>query len=1505
MKHRVLPLRNGEQMSEQIKKPVLVIGGGIGGIQASHDLAEMGIPVFLVESSPSIGGRMAQLDKTFPTNDCSACILAPKVTETFNHPLVRTMTWSEVVDIKGEYPDFRVTVRNKARYIDEEKCKGCNDCTLACPIEAKNEFDLGLGKRHAVYKPFAQAAPNKVVIDKKGSSPCKYNCPAHIDAHGYVALTGAGRYDEALEVIRRVTPFAGVLGRVCFHPCENNCTRRFVESPVSIAAIKRFLGDRARTSESGDSLKYDVRQKDIKVAVIGAGPAGLNCAYTLAKEGYKVTVFEKLPVGGGMLRIGIPDYRLDKSVLDHEIKLIESLGVEIRYNSPIGKELTFDDLRKMGYRAFFIAIGAHRDSKMGISGEDNPNVLSSIDFLREINMGRKPDIGKKVIVIGGGNVAMDAARSAVRLGSEVTVVYRRTRNEMPANKWEIEHAEEEGVKFTFLTTQLEVVADTNNDDRLLGLRCIKNELGPPDGSGRRSPQPIPGSEFMIEADTIIVAIGQKVEQSIREAGFEHFDSRGNIIAHDCRTPVPDIFAGGDAHTGPATVIEAIAAGNRAAKAIINYLENKRLPIEPHLLPQTNIRSIDLDRITYSDRAGMPMIDLDRRMSTFDEVEKGLSEEQARREALRCVDCSVCCECRACEAACKSGAICHEQNDQTVELDVGAIIFSSGCDMADSIPEELGYGKYRDVVTAMEYERILSASGPYSGHVQKLSDGRAPERIAFIQCAGSRDHQCGLDYCSSVCCMYAVKEAQITKEHLPSVKRIDIYYMDMRAYGKDFDRYVVSAERKYGVNFIRSRVGKVEQNPDGSLRLSYTDTDGSIGFSDYDLVVLSTGFKSNPETVDLLRRTGVKTDRYGFVYTDDFKAPRTSVEGILACGAASGPKDIPETVMEASAAAAIAAGLVNHIPWGRDDFSAFFKTEESVPQRDVSREPVRIGVFVCHCGINIGGYVDVPEVCRYVRTLPYVVYVEENLYTCSVDAQRGIMERIREYDLNRVVVASCTPRTHEPLFQEVLRKTGLNPYLFNMANIRDQCSWVHMDDRRSATEKAKELVRMAVGKAALSAELTRKKIPVEPSALVIGGGVAGMSSALALADMGFKTYLVEKTGQLGGNALRLNAGFDGRPLPYYIYRLIRAVETNENIQIHLNTTVERIEGYVGNYASTLRSSNISTPIRHGVVIVATGAHESKPDGYLYGKDPRVITQLELDSALRASGSKLLSARSVVMIQCVGSREEPHMYCSRVCCNQALRNAMALKRINPDTEITILYRDMRSYGLYEDDYRKARMSGVRFLRYDPEHRPVVSEDPDGSLLVKVYNEELDCDVELEASLLVLAAAVEADEAANRQIARLLKVPMTQDGFFLEAHVKLRPVDFATEGVFVCGLAHSPRNLRESIVQGFAAAGRAATIISKQSLETEGKIANVDIDYCTACGTCEKVCAYGAIQVREISVRNRKVLKAVVNEVLCKGCGTCSANCRCGAVDIGGFSDREILNEIDYLLRRKESR
>jgi len=1481
-------------MADMVKKPVLVIGGGIGGIQASHDLAEMGIPVFLVEKTPSIGGRMAQLDKTFPTNDCSACILAPKVTDTYSHPLINTMTLSEVVKIKGEAPNFKVVIRRKARYIKPEKCKGCSDCVPVCPISVKSEFDMEVGNRKAIYKPFAQAVPNIVSITKKGTSPCKFRCPAHMDAHGYIALAGQGRWEEALEVVRRTTPFAGVLGRICFHPCEENCSRRLVDDPLNIPGIKRFAADYAAQNNIDPPVEIEGTPKDTKVAVIGAGPAGVNCAYSLAKQGYKVTVFERNPEGGGMLKYGIPDYRLNKDVVKYEVGVAEKMGVEFRYGVEIGPDLTLDDLRGMGYKAVFLAIGAQKDVRTGIPGEDAEGVIASINFLRRLNMGERPALGKKVVVLGGGNVAMDACRSAVRLGCDVTVVYRRTENEMPASPEEYHAALEEGVKFSFLTTQKEVVV---KDGKVAGLKCERNELGEPDASGRRSPVRIPDSDFVIECDNIIVAVGQRVDTSIKDAGFDVFDENGRVVSTDCATSIPDVFLGGDI-TGPSIAIEAVAAGNKAAKAIINYLEGINLSLDICMLPETQAEDIDFSHVTSTKRTSGRLISLDRRLSSFDEVDLGYDEQTARDEALRCVDCSVCSECQACVKACAAGAICHDDHDTEIEIDVSSIIMCPGYDMAENIPPELGYGKYEDVVSGLQFERILSASGPCTGHVQRPSDGMPPERIAFIQCVSSRDCNCSADYCSSVCCMYAVKEAQITKEHLPTVKDIHIYYMDMRAYGKDFDRYVESAKNKYGIEFIRSRVGKVIRNDDGTFTLYSCAPDGTFMTQTYDMVVLSTGMVANADTVKLCKESGIKTDKYGFIYCDDFQAPSTSVEGIYACGAASGPKDIPETVTEASAAAACAAKTAALAEVDFDDYSDYFKREEAVPLRDISKEPIRMGVFVCHCGINIGGYVDVPDVCEYIKTLPFVAHVENNLYTCSVDAQQHMMEVIKEHNLNRVVVASCTPRTHEPLFREVLRKTGLNPYLFNMANIRDQCSWVHMDDKLSATEKAKELIRMAIGKGIYANELTTKSIPVEHSVLVIGGGMAGVSAALAVADMGYKAYIVEKTERLGGKAFDLADTFTGRHIAGRVRSEFERAEQNGNIEVFTNADVLNIGGYVGNFETDICTPAGDRKIVHGAIIVANGANEGTPDGYLYGSDKRVITQLELDKLLNKNDKRLRDIKRVVMIQCVNSREDYRMYCSKVCCNQALRNAAALKRMHPDIDITILYREMRSYGLNEDNYKDARRSGVTFIHFPDDRKPLVAGGDD--LVVTVTSDDGAVRM-IQTDLLVLAEAIVPDVAENQRLAQLLKVPTNQDGFFLEAHVKLRPVDFATEGVYLCGLAHSPKNLRESIIQGKAAAGRAATVISKAALETVGTIAKVDQSLCTACRTCEEVCPYGAITVQEVTIRGCSAMKAVVNDVLCKGCGTCCANCRCGAVDLGGFTDQQIVSEIEYLLRK----
>jgi heterodisulfide reductase subunit A len=770
-------------------------------------------------------------------------------------------------------------------------------------------------------------------------------------------------------------------------------------------------------------------------------------------------------------------------------------------------------------------------------------------------------------------------------------------------------------------------------------------------------------------------------------------------------------------------------------------------------------------------------------------------------------------------------------------------------------------------------------------------------------------------------MYAIKEAMITKEHLPSVKDIDIYYMDMRAFGKDFDKYIDSAKEKYGIGFIRSRIGGIEENPDnGRLVLEYVSEGGEGLTAEYDIVVLSVGMKPNKDNVKLLSGAGVKTDKYGFIWSNEFNVPVTSREGIYACGVAAGPKDIPETVIEASAAASAAAKVSGQREVDLyNDYSEFFVDEPLPPMRDVSKEPIRIGVFVCHCGVNIGGYVTVNDVVEYAKTLPFVAYAEQNLYTCSVDAQKVIADKIEEFGLNRIVVASCTPRTHEPLFQGVLEKAGLNPYLFATANIRDQCSWVHMEDNDAATFKSKELVRMAVGKVTYAKQLTRKKIDVTKSALIIGGGVAGMAAALDIAEMGYPAYLIERTSELGGNARTVATSNLGRPVASYINEMIEKVKSYPLITVFLKTTAESTEGFVGNYKTTIMSGEIRHEIEHGAVIVATGAHERVPDEYLYGSDKRIITSPEFEAIVK-KGFEGFDAKKVVMIQCVGSREGERQYCSRVCCNQSVKNAILLKDMDKDIDVTILYRDIRTYGQNELIYREARRKGVKFVRYDVDRKPEVSKGAGknadknagglanglanelaNELAITVFEPILRKEITIDADMIVLAPAIVPNVENNKFIAQMFKVPLNQEGFFLEAHVKLRPVDFATEGVYLCGLAHSPKSMKESIIQGRAAAGRAATVISKAQLETEGAIANVDPDLCVACGACQEVCAYNAIEVEDVPVRGGTVRRAVVNDVLCKGCGTCSATCRCGAIDIGGFSDKQVLSEIEYLLRR----
>jgi heterodisulfide reductase subunit A len=847
----------------------------------------------------------------------------------------------------------------------------------------------------------------------------------------------------------------------------------------------------------------------------------------------------------------------------------------------------------------------------------------------------------------------------------------------------------------------------------------------------------------------------------------------------------------------------------------------------------------------------------------------------------------CIGCGVCAAVCKAKAVEYNREDEEVDINVGAIVLAPGFD--EYVPAEAnryGYGKYKNVVTSIEFERILSASGPFAGRVLRPSDGDIPEKVAFLQCVGSRDYTGeGQPYCSSVCCMYTAKEAVIAHEHQHQVKPT-IFSMDIRAYGKDFDKYIIRAQEEYGIRYIRSRISSIIEIPDTQdLRLSYETEDGKIIEEDFNMVVLSVGLNPPKDAEFLAEKFGIELNEYKFAKTDVFNPVLTTKPGIFACGAFSQPKDIPETVTQASAA----AGCVNQILHSQ---RGTLITEKTLPpELYVAGQPPRIGVFVCHCGINIAGYVDVAEVARYARTLPNVVMAERNLYTCSADTQGIIKEKIEEYHLNRVIVASCTPRTHEPLFQDTIREAGLNRYLFQMANIRDQCSWVHMNDWEAATQKSKDLVRMAVNKARRIAPIDRIKLSVIKKALVIGGGISGMTAALNFASQEFETHLVEREEELGGFARHVYNTLEGGNVQEYLKELIENVKSNKFIHVYTNAEVEYVNGYVGNFKSAVNheSGKERVEVEHGVVIVATGAKEYQPKEYLYGDDDKVILQSDLEKILNTNG-KIKDKKSIVMIQCVGSRNDEHPYCSKMCCAEAIKNALLVKKINPSCEVTILFRDIRTYGFKEKYYRMAREEGVIFLRYDENNPPeVIKEGP--SIKVNVKTPKAG-EISIPADWVALSAGIVASHEENEELAKKLKVPLNNDNFYLEAHVKLRPVDFATEGIFVAGIAHCPKTIEDSISQANAAVSRACTILSKDEVEVEGKTARIDIARCVGCGMCIEICAYNAIELIE---DRRFGTVASINQALCKGCGACSGNCRCSAIDILGFTGEQIYEMI----------
>jgi len=841
------------------------------------------------------------------------------------------------------------------------------------------------------------------------------------------------------------------------------------------------------------------------------------------------------------------------------------------------------------------------------------------------------------------------------------------------------------------------------------------------------------------------------------------------------------------------------------------------------------------------------------------------------------------KCGNCKEECPAGAVDYDQKERTEVIEVGSIVLASGYKPFDARARaEYGYGVYENVVTSLEFERILAANGPTGGHVVRRSDGGPVKKLAFIQCVGSRDSTAGNTYCSSVCCMYATKQSIIAKEHERSIDPT-IFFIDMRAYGKGFEEYYQKAKDEQGIRYVRCLASYAKElQPTGNILIGYVDPEGNTVEEEFDLVVLSVGIE--PDAAVLASAVGVELNEHGFVASDKFFSVETSREGVFACGAIESPKDIPDSVVQASASAGMASAKLTA---GRGEL---IERIEYPPERDVAGEEPRIGAVICRCGTNIGGVVDVPAVVDYARTLPGVVFAEERLYACSQDAQEWIRETVREHGLNRLLVASCTPRTHQPLFRETMRSAGLNKYLFEMANIREHCSWVHMNIPELATEKAKLLVKMGTEKAALLEPLSEGVSPVTPRALVIGGGGAGMTAALQLADAGFTTYLVEKDRELGGNMRHISKTIEGGDVQRKLEELKARVLAHKNVGLFLGSEVESVDGFIGSFHTTVDTPEGPVELDHGIVVVATGGleYEPEPGEYGWGTDERVITQTELERRIAEEPESLAGARDVVMVQCVGSRNEEHPYCSKICCGIAVKNAVALKGVNPEAQVNVCYRDLRTYGFKEDHYLEARDLGVNFIRFEKEQPPAVV-DVMGDPQVRVADANIRGEeVVLNPDLVVLSCGVVANPDA-RSLGPKLKVPLTSDGFFLEAHVKLRPVDFATDGVFLAGLAHYPKTIAESLTQACAAAARAESVLSKPEVVTEGVVAFVDESMCAGCRQCVAVCSYEAISFDE----EKGV--AVVNRSLCKGCGACAAACTSGANRLLGFKPEQIYAQI----------
>ncbi|TKB10865.1 FAD-dependent oxidoreductase [Desulforhopalus sp. IMCC35007] len=1201
-------LKSLPQPGPSLTGAVMVIGGGISGMQSALDLANSGIKVYLVERSSSIGGKMAQLDKTFPTNDCSMCIVSPKLVEVGRHRDIELLTHSEVKGLSGEPGNFTAKVVRHARYVDVGTCTGCGLCELVCPVTHISTFP-----------------PQPEEGEKKKKLRAKVK----------ETITGGG-------------------------------------SPQPTSLYKwTFTVDESACSMCG-----------------GCFNACLQGAVKWEKKSV-ATIDQDKCTGCGACYVACPE-KFKAITVSYAADLDKSIGAALYARS---------ELLKKG----FASKGQSDCLRCGLC-------VITCD---------------KVMNIG----ALKMVETGIEAGVDICQVCGA---------------------------------------------CV----------------------------------------SMCPVGFLAIDKLTNKSVHLLEND-------------------------------FNEGLNGRKPINI-LYPQAVPR--------------VPVID-----------EKS------------CVHLNTGA-CGTCATICGVGAIHYESREEEIEIEVGSVIFSPGIEVFDArIRGEFGYGYYKNVVTSIEFERLLSASGPTSGTVARPGDNKHPKKIAWIQCVGSRDHSCDRDYCSSVCCMYATKEAFIAREHDSSIEPT-IFYIDMRSFGKNFDDYVERA-KEHKVRFVRAMVSRIFEDPvTGDLELRYVDAAGLKRIEQFDMVVLSVGVQVPQAVKDLAGTLDIELDKYGFAVTDGYTPLATSRPGVFVSGAVNGPKDIPETVCEASGAAEAASAA---LAGARGNL---IRVEE-LPQEQVfsDDDELRIGVFICHCGTNIASVVDVEAVMEYAKTLPGVVYAEHPLYTCSQDSQERMRSIIKEHRLNRVVTSACSPTTHEPLFQSTLRQAGLNKYYFDMANIRDQCSWVHPDDPVAATEKSKRLTRMAVANATAGKPLEELEFSVDSRLLIVGGGVAGMTAALEAAKQGFGVYLVEREPILGGHLRNLQRGPDGRKFTTFIDELVEEVLVDERIRIFTSSEVVEQAGFVGAFETDIvMPSGATRTLKHGAILIATGAEENRPEIYGLGSLETVITQTDFEQALEGGGGAGWENLQVTMLQCAGSRDKEYLpYCSRVCCNHAVKNSLHLKEMFPHARVDVLYRDMRCYGLGEIDYRLARQAGVNFIRFDPGENPPKIRATEEGIEITITDPSVGFPVELQPDLLVLSTGMRPRDTED--LASMLRVPRNDAGFFIEAHAKLRPVDLPSEGLFMAGTAHGPKSSSEAIVQAQAAVARAVTLLSQEKLQMSGVVSTVDPTHCAVCLTCVRACPYGVPFINDQH-------SAEINPALCQGCGICVAECPAKAIHLGRFGDRNIRAKIE---------